>query len=116
MRKRSMHLRRTIEFPNYPLVKYTSSNVKKLTLRLTRTGTYSVDVSLIEKDEEDDVVPEASKSIHGRHFDDESKDVVDEGIEGFVGQHSPGQVSHRLQFVVDEQLRCHHDEALKKKF
>ena len=29
----------------------------------------------------------------------------------FVGHHPPGEVGHRLQLVVDEQLGGHHDEA-----
>jgi hypothetical protein len=72
---------------------------------------YPVNVSLVEEDEEDDVVSEASDAVHGGHLDDEGEDVVDERVEGFVGQHPPGQVSHRLELVVDEQLGGHHDEA-----
>jgi len=48
------------------------------------------------------------------HLDDECEDVVDEGVEGFVGEHPPRQVGHRLQLVVDEQLRRHHDETCNR--
>jgi hypothetical protein len=72
---------------------------------------YPVNVSLIEKDEEDDVVPEASDPVHGWHLDDEGEDVVDEGVQGLVRQHAPRKVCHGLQLVVDEQLRRHHNES-----
>ena len=72
---------------------------------------YPVNVTLIKEDEEDNVVPEAADPVHGRHLDHEGKDVIDESVERFVGQHAPGQVSHGLQLVVDEKLRCHHDET-----
>ena len=55
-----------------------------------------VDVPLVEEDEEHDVVPEASKSVHGWHFDHEGKDVVNEGVESLVGHHPPRQVGDRL--------------------
>jgi hypothetical protein len=32
-----------------------------------------------------------------------------------VGQHAPGEVRDRLEFVVDEQLWRHHDEACETK-
>ena len=45
-----------------------------------------------------------------RHRDDEGEEVVDEGVEGLVHERPPGQVSHWLQLVVDEQLRQHEQE------
>ena len=56
-------------------------------------------------------VPEAADAVHGGHLDDKGKHVIDEGVEGLVGEHAPGQVGHRLQLVVDEQLRGHCDET-----
>ena len=32
-------------------------------------------------------------------------------IQGLVGEHAPGQVGHRLELVVDEELGRHGDEA-----
>ena len=72
---------------------------------------HGVDVFLVEKNEEDDVIAKASDSVQGRHLDHERKDVIDECVQRLVRQHSPGQVGDRLHFVVDEQLRSHHDEA-----
>ena len=48
-----------------------------------------VDVSLVEENEEDDVISEAAKSVHGRHLDDECEDVVNEGVESLIGHHPP---------------------------
>ena len=45
------------------------------------------------------------------HSDDECKEVIDEGVEGLVHERPPGQVSHRLQLVVDEQLRQHEQKS-----
>lgn len=56
-------------------------------------------------------ISETSYSVHHGHLDDKGKQVVDKRIEGFVGEHPPGEVGHRLQFVVDEQLRRHRDET-----
>ena len=48
-----------------------------------------VDVSLVEEDEENDVISEAAESVHGRHLDDECEDVVNEGVESLIGHHPP---------------------------
>lgn len=56
-------------------------------------------------------ISETSYSVHHGHLDDKGKQVVDKCIEGFVREHPPGEVGHRLQFVVDEQLRRHRDET-----
>lgn len=56
-------------------------------------------------------ISETAQAVERGHFDDKGEDVIDESVERFVGQHAPWEVGHRLQFVVDEQLRRHHDEA-----
>ena len=45
------------------------------------------------------------------HLDDEGEEVVHDGVEELVSHLAPRQVRHRLELVVDEQLRAHHDEA-----
>lgn len=45
------------------------------------------------------------------HRDDESKQIVDEGVEGLVHEGTPGQVGDGLKLVVDEQLGQHEQEA-----
>ena len=47
-------------------------------------------------------VSEAADAVHGGHLNDKGKHVVNEGVESFVGEHSPGEMGHRLQLVVDE--------------
>lgn len=49
--------------------------------------------------------------MHDRHFDDKGKQIVNEGVDGFVRHCSPVQMSNGLQFVVDKELRRHHHEA-----
>lgn len=56
-------------------------------------------------------ISEASYPVHHGHLDDEGEQVIDEGIESFVCEHPPWEVSHRLHFVVDEQLWRHRDET-----
>lgn len=56
-------------------------------------------------------VPQAADPVHNRHLDDKGKQVIDEGVEGLVGEHAPGQVGYGLELVVDEELGCHGDEA-----
>lgn len=56
-------------------------------------------------------ISEAAETVHGWHLDDKSEDIVDESVEEFVAHHTPWQMGNGLEFVVDEQLRCHHDEA-----
>lgn len=53
-------------------------------------------------------ISKAAQAIHRGHFDDKSKDVINESVETLVRHHTPRQVSYGLQFVVDEQLRSHH--------
>ena len=45
------------------------------------------------------------------HSDDECKEVIDERVECLVHERPPGQVSHRLQLVVDKQLRQHEQKT-----
>jgi hypothetical protein len=45
------------------------------------------------------------------YLDDERKQIIDEGVQRLVGKHTPWQVRDGFEFVVDEQLRRHHDEA-----
>lgn len=49
--------------------------------------------------------------IQSGHFDDKCKYIIDEGVECLVGHHPPWKMGHRLHLVIDEQLRCHHDET-----
>lgn len=56
-------------------------------------------------------ISEACNAVHERHGDDECENVIHERVEGFVNHATPRQVCDGLQFVVDEQLRRHHDEA-----
>lgn len=72
---------------------------------------HRIDPTLIEEYQEDDVVSETTYPIHRRHLNHESEHIVDEGVEEFISQHAPRQMSHRFQFVVDEQLRSHHDKT-----
>lgn len=70
-----------------------------------------VDVTLVEEDEEDHIIPEATNAVHGWHLDHKGEYVVNEGVESLVCHHPPRKVSHALQLVVDEELGRHHDEA-----
>lgn len=60
-------------------------------------------------------ISEAAYPVHHGHLDDEGKQVINEGIESLVGEHPPREVGHRLHLVVDEELRRHCNETLKKK-
>lgn len=60
-------------------------------------------------------VSEASYSVHHRHLDDKGKQVIDERVQGLVGEHPPREVGHGLHFVVNEQLWRHRDEAWRPK-
>lgn len=45
------------------------------------------------------------------HLDDKGKEIVDKGVQGLVDKHSPWHMSDRFEFVIDEELRCHHYET-----
>lgn len=47
-------------------------------------------------------ISEAAKAVECWHFDDKGKEIVYEGVEGFVAEHPPREMGHRLQFIVDE--------------
>lgn len=64
--------------------------------------------SLIEIYDEDHVIPEGGHSVSCRdRSDKECEQIVYESVEGLIHEGSPRQVSHRLELIVDEQLRQH---------
>jgi len=67
--------------------------------------------SLVQKYKENDIVAEAADPVQGRHFYHKCKNVVDERIQEFIGQHTPWKMRDTLQLVINKQLRRHHDEA-----
>ena len=56
-------------------------------------------------------ITETTYSVQGGHFNDKGKHVIDECVESFIRQHTPRQMRHRLHFIVDKQLRSHHNET-----
>ena len=42
---------------------------------------YLVDVFLVKEYEKYNIVPETAQSIHSWHFNDKSKDIINEGIQ-----------------------------------
>ena len=55
-------------------------------------------------------ISKATQSVESRHLDNKREQVVYKGIESFICQHSPRQMSHTLHLIVDKQLGCHHDK------
>lgn len=55
---------------------------------------YPVDVTLVEEDKENDVISEASKTIHGWHLNDKGKNVIDERIQRLISHHPPWKMCH----------------------
>mmetsp|Transcript_68515 Transcript_68515/g.161054 ORF Transcript_68515/g.161054 Transcript_68515/m.161054 type:complete len:272 (-) Transcript_68515:327-1142(-) len=49
--------------------------------------------------------------MHGGHGDHKRKQVVDDRVQKLVHHGTPRHVCHRLEFVIDEELRGHHDET-----
>ena len=47
----------------------------------------------------------------GRHCDDESENVIDECVEGFVHECAPGKSGDRFELVIDEKLRTHEQKS-----
>lgn len=45
------------------------------------------------------------------HFNNKGKEVVDKGVESLVNEDTPRHMCDRFKFVIDVQLRCHHDET-----
>lgn len=72
---------------------------------------HGIQPSLVQVDEEDNVIPEACQSVGGGHRNDKGKNIVDESVESFVHERAPGKCRHRLELVVDEQLGQHEQEA-----
>lgn len=77
-------------------------------------GIDSVDPALVQEDTEDYVISEAADAVEQWHADDEGEQIVNECVQGLVGEHTPWQVGNRLEFVVDEELRRHHYKAKGK--
>mmetsp|Transcript_16844 Transcript_16844/g.64143 ORF Transcript_16844/g.64143 Transcript_16844/m.64143 type:complete len:436 (+) Transcript_16844:745-2052(+) len=74
-------------------------------------GIDGIQVSLVQEDEENQIISETGEAVQQRHVHDEGKEIVDEGVERLVDHGAPGHVCHALELVVDEELRRHHDEA-----
>ncbi len=49
--------------------------------------------------------PEHRQPVQQRHLDDKGEQVVDDGVQELVCHLAPGQVRHRLELVVQVQLR-----------
>ena len=62
--------------------------------------TYSVYIFLVEKYEENNVISEATDSIHGRHFNNKCENVVDESVQRFVCHHPPWEMSCKIEEYV----------------
>ena len=59
-------------------------------------------------------ITEASNAIEGGCFNDKGEEIINEGVQSLVSQHAPGQVGHRLELVVDEELRSHSNKTWKE--
>jgi len=70
-----------------------------------------VSPALTEINKKDNVVAEAANSRHGRHADNESKQVVDKSVDKSVTQDTPRQMCNALEFVVQEKLGCHSNKT-----
>ena len=77
-------------------------------------GSFLVDpvsVTLVDVDQEDQVIPEHAEAVQPGHLDDKGKQVIDDGVQELVGHLAPGQGSHTLQLVVDVQLHEEEDSG-----
>ena len=83
--------------------------------KVSRRGEEHVNYEGTNSREDRPTISEAAQSVQCRHLDHKCKQVIDEGVESLVRHHTPRQVGHRLEFVVDKQLWGHHDETLKEK-
>ena len=81
----------------------------------TRTRTHLYAPALVEINDEDDVITQTREAVGRWHVDDEREHVVNEGVERLVHEGTPGQVGHRLELVVDKQLRRHLDEPFEQR-
>jgi len=66
---------------------------------------------LVEINNKNDVISEATESVQSWHGDDEAEEVVDDGVQETVEQSSARHVLNALEAIVDVQLRGHVDEA-----
>ena len=83
-------------------------NCQSMCLNCTSDDTYTQPIAMQEKCRL--TIAKATNAIHGRHLDDKCKHVINERVQSLVCEHSPWEMGHRLQLVVDEQLWCHGDE------
>lgn len=69
-----------------------------------------IQVTLVQKHKEDYVVSEAGEAVHGRHGDDERKEVVDERVDELVCHHPPRHMRHALELfrsrAMEERSGC----------
>jgi len=70
--------------------------LKWLTKLIDACSVDRIEVSLVQINDKNDVIPETSQPMGGRHCNDERKYVVDEGVEGFIHEGSPRQMGNRL--------------------
>jgi hypothetical protein len=70
-----------------------------------------IDPPLVDEHHEDEIIPECHQLVLPRHLHEEREHIVDNGLEEFVEEDSDGEVRHRVELVVDEQLRDHREEA-----
>ncbi len=49
--------------------------------------------------------------MEGWHFDDERKEIVDNGVEKLVDEGAPREMSDGFKLIVEKQLWRHHDES-----
>ena len=61
-----------------------------------------IEPALVQVDNEHDIISEAGNPVGGGHGDDEREQIVDERVERLVHEGPPGQVSHRLELVVEK--------------
>jgi hypothetical protein len=56
--------------------------------------------SLVQVDEEDNIIAETTDASHGGHADNKRKKIVDESVQTLVHQDSPWKMCHTLQFII----------------
>jgi hypothetical protein len=56
-------------------------------------------------------IAQASNSIECGHLYYESENIINESVESLVGHHAPRQMGYRFEFIVNKELRCHHNES-----
>src|SRR5687768_7772926 len=68
--------------------------------------------TLVQVDEEDDIVTEGGQSVQDGHLDGEREEVVDEGVEELVHHRLGRHVRHALEAVIDVKRGHHHQETV----